>query len=103
MLKSKCHNCKFKRNVSGNSNEQVSCGNPIFTKLRNESFFDMLSGVKGSPNLIALKALGLQLTQDSSECSFPMNFKPNEVMGDCKGYDSDGVQVKNLGSVKKIK
>lgn len=88
---SNCKNCKFKQHAQS-SGPNITCVNPIFTKIRNHPFFEMLSNTQAPPNFRALKALGLTISESEvsgRNCHFPLNYDPLLIQGECKGFLSD--------------
>ena len=87
---SNCKNCKFKHH-SQSSGPNITCINPIFTKIRSHPFFEMLANTQAPPNFRALKALGLTISAvglRGGNCHFPLNYDPLLIEGECKGFVS---------------
>lgn len=86
MSHSKCYECSFKRNVPGDCH--ISCVNPVLRANQND-FKIMMSIMLGNNNVLK-ETVGISFDPYGTQqgwCSFPHNYDPTWVNGDCKLYE----------------
>jgi hypothetical protein len=86
MSSPKCRECKFKRDVPGDTH--VSCVSPVLDEAKKSPVFTMLSLT--NPSIVS-NALGLKANPHgvkSGWCMFPLNYDPVWLEGTCKTFQS---------------
>lgn len=84
MNKPKCHECKFKKSIPGNTH--IECASPVLVEAKKSPLFMMVSLTHPQ---IASKALGLSANEHgvaSGWCQFPLNFDPVWLEGECRSF-----------------
>lgn len=99
---SDCNSCQFKRNIPGDCH--ISCGHPVFTSDPNLAFKVNIALMTGNQKLIK-PYLGLDFSEygiSSGWCSFPVNYDPIWVSGECNLRAISEKSKFNVGTVGHI-
>lgn len=101
-----CERCPFKSNIPGDAH--ISCNHPVYQKDPDLAFKVNIAVMLGISSAIT-KNLGLTFSRhgvESGWCSYPFNYDPIWIEGECKllkNYENQSKNLKvNVGTIGHI-